>query len=114
MEALLQKKIIQCEELEKAVGELRAENAIIQKRIGQLEHERSRQQEAVAEMNHASEKTRESLSKNKKRCETLSQAIQSAKRIMAAVLAVTCMLMANCFNYAQRIVELTRVCYVTI
>lgn len=88
MEALLQKKIIQCEELEKSVVELRAENAAIQKRIGQLEHDRSRQQDAVAEMSHASEKTRENLSKNKKRCETLSQAIQSAKRIMAAVLAV--------------------------
>lgn len=79
---------MQCEELDKAESELRTENAIMQKRISQFEQERSRQQETLAEMSHASEKTRDCLSKNKKKCEALSQGIQSAKRIMAAVLAV--------------------------
>lgn len=89
IEALLQRKMLQCEELEKTLDELRAEVTNNQKRITQLEHERSRQQETIAELSHTSEKTRESLSKNKKKCDTLSQAVQSAKRIMAAVLAVT-------------------------
>jgi uncharacterized coiled-coil protein SlyX len=88
IEALLQRKIVQCEELEIAESELRAENASMQKRINQFEMERSRQQETLAEISHASEKTRDCLSKNKKKCEALTQGIQSAKRIMAAVLAV--------------------------
>lgn len=88
IEALLQRKIVQCEELEKAESELRTENVSMQKRIIQYEQERSRQQETLAEISHASEKTRDYLSKNKKKCEALSQGIQSAKRIMAAVLAV--------------------------
>ncbi|XP_046445746.1 cilia- and flagella-associated protein 157-like [Daphnia pulex] len=87
IEALLQRKIVQCEELEKAESELRTENVSMQKRIIQYEQERSRQQETLAEISHASEKTRDYLSKNKKKCEALSQGIQSAKRIMAAVLA---------------------------
>ncbi|EFX81053.1 hypothetical protein DAPPUDRAFT_303715 [Daphnia pulex] len=87
IEALLQRKIVQCEELEKAESELRTENVSMQKRIIQYEQERSKQQETLAEISHASEKTRDYLSKNKKKCEALSQGIQSAKRIMAAVLA---------------------------
>ena len=84
MEALLQRKMVQCEELEMAESELRTENATMQKRICQIEQERCRHQETLAEMSHAIEKTRDYLSRNKKKCDALSQ----AKRIMAAVLAV--------------------------
>ena len=88
MEALLQKKIVQCDEQEKLLAELTSENANFQKRIGLLEQERSRQQETLTELSHSSEKTRENLSKMKKKCDVLSQAVVSAKRVMAAVLAV--------------------------
>lgn len=88
IEALLQRKIMQCEEQEKMVSEMRAENLTIQKRIAHLEQERSKQQETVTELSHVSEKTRDNLSKMKKKCELLAQAVQSAKRVMAAVLAV--------------------------
>lgn len=88
IEGLAQRKIVECEELEKKVNELCAENEDLQKRLSQLEEERSRQKETITELSHASEKTRDWLSKNKKKCEILSQGIQSAKRIMAAVLEV--------------------------
>jgi uncharacterized coiled-coil protein SlyX len=71
-----------------ADSELRTENATMQKRICQIEQERCRHQETLAEMSHAIEKTRDYLSRNKKKCDPLSQGIQSAKRIMAEVLAV--------------------------
>lgn len=89
MEALLQRKIIQCEEQEKIITELQTENATIQKRLGHVEQERSRQQETLTELSHTSEKTRDNLSKIKKKYEILVQAVQSAKRVMAAVLAVS-------------------------
>ena len=88
MEALLQRKMVQCEELEMAESELRTENATMQKRICQFEQEYCRHQETLAEMSHASKKTHDYLSRNKKKCDALSQGIQSAKRIMAEVLAV--------------------------
>ena len=56
MEALLQRKMVQCEELEMAESELRTENATMQKRICQFEQERCRHQETLAEMSHASKR----------------------------------------------------------
>lgn len=88
IEGIAQKKMMECEQLEKKVNELCAENEDVKTRLSQLEDERGRQKDTIMELSHNSEKTRECLSKNKKKCEALAQGIQSAKRIMAAVLAV--------------------------
>ncbi len=80
--------MVQCEELEMAESEFCTENATMQKQICKIEQECFRHQETLTEMSHASEKTRDYLSRKKKKCDALSQGIQSAKRIMVAVLAV--------------------------
>lgn len=88
LDEVLKEKMVACEQFEKAVGELKAENANLSKRVGQLEQDRLKHLETINEQANSNDKMRESLSKNKKKAELLDQAVQTAKSIMAKVLEV--------------------------
>lgn len=88
LDEVLKEKIVACEQLEKALGDLQTENASLSKRVVQLEHDRLKHLETINEQANSNDKMRESLSKNKKKAELLDQAVQTAKSIMAQVLEV--------------------------
>ena len=88
MEILLRKKAQQYEQLELIEMKMRTENQMLQKEISQMESDRTEQLNRISELTDIVENMKTINVQTSSKIAILTEAVQSAKEIMAAFISV--------------------------
>ena len=88
MEILLRKKAQQYEQLELIEIKMRTENQMLQKEISQMESDRTEQLNRISELTDIVENMKTINVQTSSKIAILTEAVQSAKEIMAAFISV--------------------------